>query len=94
MSRDIDKYTEEKLEGPFHHVCKYTKTDIGNNITKIQYYTIPGKHLHWFGIVSLGFVNLGVGIADAIGAGTNPWVTLYFDSTTGAKLTEKDVQAR
>jgi len=35
--KDIDRYTEEALKGPCHHVAGYRRKEKPNGITEIEY---------------------------------------------------------
>ena len=55
---------------------------------------MPGKHLHWFGLLTFGTVNLAVGIADGIIAANKSYKTHYFDTSSGKKISQEEVNRR
>lgn len=72
----------------------YTRTELPNNVVKIQYYTMPGKHLHWFGILAFGLPNLGIAIADGLIAANPNYKIFYFDQNSGKQIDEKELEQR
>ena len=72
----------------------YSCVQLPNNVTRVKYYTMPGKHLHWFSILTFGLASLGLGAADGLIQLDKIYKTHYFDTLSGQKISEEEVNMR
>lgn len=77
----LKDYTEEKLKGYFHHVMDYSCVKLPHNVTRVKYYTMPGKCYHLFVLPIIPVL-----ITDIVKAVSPDYTIIYFDTDTGKKI--------
>jgi hypothetical protein len=90
----LHDYSESNLESAFEHIMDYSCVQLPNNVTRVMYYTMPGKHVHWFSFVTFGLVSLAVGAVDGLTQLDKRYKTHYFDTSSGHKISKEEVDKR